>query len=373
MIRRPRGRPPATIPQPISDHAQPSVSVVIPCFNYAQYLPIATASALSQTGVVVDVVIVDDCSLDDSLAVARRLAIDDPRVHVLANATNRGPVATFNAGLTHATGDFLVRLDADDALTPGSLARACALALHHPSVGLVYGRPVHFADQMPAAHRDVVRSWTIWQGPDWLRACCATGTNVITSPEVLMRRSTVELVGGQRELPHTHDMEMWFRLSAVADVGYLDGPDQAFHRDHPSSLSMTADDPFGLILLRERRDAFDLLFDGSRFHLRDGAELHETARRSLGTEALRRAIQHIDRGRSQDPRVRELVDFAIETAPSTTQTREWRQLRRRQEHPAWFGKFHPWSVASATARRAKAEYRHLHWRHWGVESDREVD
>ncbi len=86
-------------------------------------------------------IIVDDRSTDASLALARRLAAADPRVAVIAHPTNRGPVETFNDGLERAQGQYLVSLDADDLLTPGSLARAVALLEAEPDVGMVYGRP----------------------------------------------------------------------------------------------------------------------------------------------------------------------------------------------------------------------------------------
>ncbi len=119
-----------------------TVTVVIPCYNYARYLPAAVASALSQHAADVDVIVVDDRSTDDSLAVARELADADARVRVIAHESNAGPVQTFNDGLAAARGEFLVRLDADDMLTPGSLRRALAVMQHFPSVGLAYGHPI---------------------------------------------------------------------------------------------------------------------------------------------------------------------------------------------------------------------------------------
>ena len=110
---------------------RPTVTVVIPCYNYARYLPQAVASALSQSGVAMDVVIVDDASTDDSLAVARRMSEENGRVRVIGHSTNKGPVQTFNDGLALATGEFLVRLDADDLLTAGSLVRSAAVMRHY--------------------------------------------------------------------------------------------------------------------------------------------------------------------------------------------------------------------------------------------------
>ena len=186
-----------------------------------------------------DVVVVDDRSTDDSLAVARALAADHPAVRVLAHEINQGPVATFNDGLEFVSGEFLVRLDADDLLTPGSLARSAALARCYPSVGFVYGHPLHFTSEPPAA-RLRVRSWTVWPGRHWLADRCRTGLNVISSPGVLMRTSVVQRVGGQQELLCAHDMEMWLRISAFADVARVNGPDQAWHRDHPRQPHGTA-------------------------------------------------------------------------------------------------------------------------------------
>jgi glycosyltransferase involved in cell wall biosynthesis len=140
-------RLPAVREGPIPLERRPTVTVVIPCYNYARYLRESVSSALGQSEVDVDVVIVDDASTDDSQAVAQELAQRDPRVTVLAHHRNLGPVQTFNAGLARASGEFVARLDADDLLTNGSLGRAAAVMTRHPEVGLVYGHPIHFAPE----------------------------------------------------------------------------------------------------------------------------------------------------------------------------------------------------------------------------------
>lgn len=302
-----------------------TVSVVIPCFNYARYLPDAVRSVLSQEGAEVEVIVVDDASSDDSVAVARALASGDRRVRVLVNEVNVGPVATFNRGLAEAAGEYLVRLDADDMLTPGSLERAVAVMQALPEVGMVYGRPLHFTD-VPPAPRTEARGWAVWAGSDWLATRCADGTNVITSPEVLMRRSVVDLVGGQRPLAHTHDMEMWLRLAAHADVAYVCGTDQAWHRDHPASLSTLAEDP--LLILREIRDAFDVLFDGLGERYPDGRRLRAAARRAVAAQAIAQARRFLDRGDTGEEAAA-LVAFAGECAPELPALRRVRAILRR--------------------------------------------
>jgi hypothetical protein len=79
-------------------------------------------------------------------------------------------------------------LSADDALTPGSLARAAALFEAQPSVGLVCGHPVVFSDELPAVPQEV-RNWTVWPGQEWIERRCRLGRNCIMNPEVVMRTS----------------------------------------------------------------------------------------------------------------------------------------------------------------------------------------
>src|ERR1700709_800592 len=106
---------------------RPRVSVVIPCFNYGHWLESCVESALQQEGVSVDVIVIDDASKDDSVQVGRRLVSRDKRVRLIENGVNRGHIRSVNAGLDAVTGEYIVKLDADDLLAPGSLARSTAL------------------------------------------------------------------------------------------------------------------------------------------------------------------------------------------------------------------------------------------------------
>ena len=98
-----------------------SVSIVIPCYNYADYVRLAIESALAQDWPRVEVVVVDDGSTDASPAV---IAAFGSRIRAVHQA-NSGHVAAFNHGFSVATGDIVIFLDADDLLHPGA-ARAAA-------------------------------------------------------------------------------------------------------------------------------------------------------------------------------------------------------------------------------------------------------
>jgi glycosyltransferase involved in cell wall biosynthesis len=101
----------------------PDISVIIPCFNAAGLLPRAIDSVLGQGIPAVEIIVVDDGSFDNSVAVAEELAARHPRIAVLRQKLNGGPAMARNAGLAAATGRLVGFLDADDGYAPGAFMR----------------------------------------------------------------------------------------------------------------------------------------------------------------------------------------------------------------------------------------------------------
>lgn len=102
------------------------VSVIVPVYNGVRTVARAIDSALAQTGVALEVVVVDDASTDDTLAFLRRRYAEDPRVRIFSCARNGGPSVARNRAIDEARGDWLAVLDADDRYRPGRLARLLA-------------------------------------------------------------------------------------------------------------------------------------------------------------------------------------------------------------------------------------------------------
>src|SRR5205823_3987651 len=116
------------------------VDVVVPCYKYGHFLRQCVESVLSQEGVDVRVLIIDDCSPDNTPDVAAQLVREDPRVEYRRHTVNQGHIATYNEGLLDwVNGDYCLLLSADDWLTPGALARAARVFSAHPDVVLVCG------------------------------------------------------------------------------------------------------------------------------------------------------------------------------------------------------------------------------------------
>jgi len=354
------------VPDRPRDGRVPTVSVVIPCFNYGRFLAESVSSAVAQDGVEVEVIVVDDASTDDSAAIATRLASMHPSVRLVRNETNQGHVVTFNNGLAVAHGEFLVRLDADDLLTPGSLARATALFDAHPNVGLVYGHPRHFATPHPPSANTLLRGWTTWRGHDWFARACRRGVNVITTPEAMLRMSVVEQVGGlDTRLKYAQDMEMWLRAATVGDVGHIDGADQALHRDHPQSMSETDGSGFEADIL-ERRAVFDYLFENAAKTFADAEELQLLARRALASQALRQICRAYERGRTAREPVQWYENFAAEVYPDYRDLSQWRALRRRRRAGIRGAQLWPPFQATAALRRLRGDLEYTRWARTGV-------
>ncbi len=344
--------------RPVGLVGRPRVSVVIPCYNYGNFLPDAVRSAtFDQPGVDADVLIVDDASPDGSGDVARALASADPRVRVLQHEQNMGHLQTYNDGLRAVEGDYVALLSADDLLAPHALARAAALLDARPSVGFVYGLPQKFFDVPKTSHRRL-RSWGIWQGREWYEARARSGRNPILSPEVVMRRKLLDQLGYyDLDLPHTADLYLWMRAAQVSDVGRVNGPFQAYYRMHPEQMHWTqfhgvASD------LRERWRTWQRLFDEDSG---DSAGLREASSESLAREAIGYAAIAYDRGRTDEVSAGELAVVARETWPGITRTMAWRllEVRRKAAGQVW------WARGAAGLRLFRKGIRWLRWRRYG--------
>ncbi|MBP0581180.1 glycosyltransferase [Labrys sp. LIt4] len=181
----------------------PGVAVIIPCYNAGRTLSETLESAIGQPGLT-ELVVVDDGSSDDSAEIARRYL---PADHVI-EGPNRGVSAARNRGIAETSSEWLLFLDADDLLTPGTIERRLAVAGEADVVACDYQE--FGTDEQGAAMPSQAR------GIDWpaLRqdAERAIASHVwVTTGALLYRRHLVEAIGGFRpDLPVTQDARFMF-------------------------------------------------------------------------------------------------------------------------------------------------------------------
>src|SRR5712664_933683 len=238
---------------------QPSVTVVIPCFNSATYLRHCVDSVKQQSYEAWECVIVDDGSTDDTAHVAKQLALEDERVRVLHIAQNRGPSAARNAGIRDARGQYIQFLDADDILEPDKVRIHVEYLANHPSTDIVFGPAAYFRVEFPTE----VEPWNpdgasgISEDSDSSAILTAlVKENVCMMHALLLRHHVFEVAGLFDENLRTHeDWELWLRCALRGmRFGFVSrGQDRALVRKHDSNTSRAFVDMWqSAVRVRER-------------------------------------------------------------------------------------------------------------------------
>lgn len=144
-------------------------SVVIPTYKASAFIRTTLASVFAQTRLPDEVVVADDCSPDDTVAVVEEVAETTPvPVRVVRLEKNSGgPAGPLNAGIDAARGDLIATLDHDDRMTPNRLADQVAAFGAYPGAGLVVGRLV-------CPNSDTVRGTVVDRGWQALLQLSAT-------------------------------------------------------------------------------------------------------------------------------------------------------------------------------------------------------
>lgn len=113
------------------------VSVIIPAFNAAETLAEAVASAVNGSYQHLEILIVDDCSTDDTSKVAAKLVEVDPRIQLFVNPQNYGVSKSRNLMIDRATGEYVAFLDSDDTWEPNKLEFCLQMLAENPEVKAV--------------------------------------------------------------------------------------------------------------------------------------------------------------------------------------------------------------------------------------------
>jgi len=188
--------------------ATPRVSIVIPCYRHAQFLPEAVASVVAQTFTDWEIIIIDDGSPDDTAAVAQRLIAAHPDRRIrLIRQENRGQAEARNTGIHAARAPYILPLDADDMIEPEMLAQTVVALDAHPEVGFVYTDVRRFG-----AENNILR--TRPYSLDHLRF------ENLMMPATLFRREAWEQTGGFRTSKPVLGYEDWDFWVGLAEAGW---------------------------------------------------------------------------------------------------------------------------------------------------------
>ncbi len=220
----------------LQESTNPKVSVCIPTYNHAKFLPATVESVLAQTYANLEILIVDDGSSDGTLEIAQTYAATYPdRIAVLTHPGHRnlGISATVSRGLRESTGAYCSLLGSDDLFHPQKTEEQLRYLQRHPEVDAVHST-AQFIDvdgkvlacrlgqKFPLGQAGVERL---------IRA------NRVADMTVLFRRSCLEQVGPHNDDLVYGDWEFWIRVAAQSRMGFIDKP-LVSYRIHHSNASI---------------------------------------------------------------------------------------------------------------------------------------
>lgn len=220
------------------------VSIVVASYNHAKFLQQRMDSLMSQTYPNVEIIVIDDCSPDESVAVLRPYETD-PRVKLVVREKNAGWVAVSNQGIELSSGEFVIFANCDDGCEPRMIERLVDAMQRHPTAGIAFCRSLLVDEKGNVLGEDVVI-----QEPSF-RARCAMDT-LIGSAEMgrfllhacvipnlsaaLIRRECFDRIGQlSPDYKACSDWALFFRIARSYDVAYVAEPLNQF-RQHAATI-----------------------------------------------------------------------------------------------------------------------------------------
>jgi GT2 family glycosyltransferase len=231
-----------------------SVSVVIPTYNGARFLADALSSIRAQTTLPREVIVVDDCSLDDTVQTAEALArgFPVPLRLIRLSRNSGGPPHPMNVGIEAAQDDLIVLLDQDDMMARDRIERLHAILMQYPDSPVCFGRsqPINAAGVfLPGPlkvrleslyalpHTRIVADGLLIDGQAMYAHLLTVGNCIGGGSNIALRKSAWESLGGFRESERiVWDYDFLCKATRLGPIGFT-STIVNYYRQHPSSLS----------------------------------------------------------------------------------------------------------------------------------------
>lgn len=199
----------------------PKISVCIPVYNCEKYIGPAIESVLAQTYTDFELIIINNCSTDNTRDVISKYA--DNRITVFDNETNIGAEGNWNKALEKANGEYIKLLCADDVLYPTALEKQLEKLESPENSGVVMacsGRDVIAENEKPLLTRSFTGVRGRIPGLSAVKKCVRHGRNFIGEPSAVLFRRDAAVRAGKFDIsiPYVIDLDYWFRLLLTGDL-----------------------------------------------------------------------------------------------------------------------------------------------------------
>lgn len=198
---------------------QPLVSIICLCYNHERFLPEALDSVLAQTYPNLEIIIVDDCSTDNSARIIRAYVQRYPQLRFISTGSNLGNTRAFNMGWRASHGQFILDFATDDVLLPERVAgQVEQFQRLGPEYGVVYSDAEYISDESEHVY---FHSQKYKAAPDGDVFAEVLGRYFICPPTMLIRREVFEELDGYDERLAYEDFDFWVRSARKYKYSYL--------------------------------------------------------------------------------------------------------------------------------------------------------
>lgn len=218
----------------------PAVSFVVPCYNLAHLLPDCVESILGQTFRDFELLIMDDCSPDNTREIA--MSFNDPRIRHVRHPQNIGHLRNYNEGIGLARGRYIWLISADDRLRrPYVLERFVETMERHQSAAYIFCPSVKFDESGDIGIAGSIGDQdAVIPGRQFVNTLLHG--NIVPAPAGMVRSTAYELAGRfPLDLPFAGDWFMWAAFAFHGDVAYLSEP-MVDRRVHPLNMTKSFSD-----------------------------------------------------------------------------------------------------------------------------------
>ncbi|MDO6413399.1 glycosyltransferase family 2 protein [Sphingomonas sp. BIUV-7] len=237
-----------------------SISVILPNYNHAAFLPRRIETILAQTHTDFELLILDDCSPDNSRDVIARY-LSDPRVRVSFNETNSGNTfLQWRKGLAETTGDYVWVAESDDAADPTFLEKLARQLDLNPTAGLAVAQSYIIDAQDQVCHEyfdswrrddlstydlEAFRKDFVMDGREYLRRYMSPWNTLPNASAILFRRAAFDTIGGpQTELAQCGDWMTYAHMLRYHDIACLAEPLNYFRQHAFTVRNRLKGEPF---------------------------------------------------------------------------------------------------------------------------------
>ena len=204
------------------------VTVICLCYNHEHFVVESLFSVILQDYPFIELIIIDDCSNDDSKKVIKNWLLDYPKVKFITNKRNLGITKSFNMALKLAKGDYIIDLAADDVLVPNciSLQIETFKKSTFTNLGIVYGNAELITEKgefdsyyFPVDHNH--KTIKKKQNGDVYKSVLS-GLDSICSVSSMTKKTVYDSLNGYDETLAYEDLDFWIRASRVYEFDFID-------------------------------------------------------------------------------------------------------------------------------------------------------